>query len=42
MRRHDVFTLLALALAAAAWLRYSDQPTTANLKRALLRTLPLL
>ena len=42
MRRHDLFSLLALALAVTAWLRYSDQPTITNLMRAFLRTLPLL
>ena len=42
MRRNQLLTLIALALAASAWLRFLDRPTRKNLERAALRSLPLL
>ena len=42
MNVRKIVFLVMLTMAATAWLKYADQPTKGNLRRAIRGTLPLL
>jgi len=42
MRINDIYALGLLLIAAAAWIAFAERPTTANLRVAVRRTLPII